>query len=161
MRMDGKTLRFTLAVAALSCAIFLLLLWQPVRQVRLHQRHLLRAVEKRDWTKAGRFIDAQYHDRWEHDKENVLPEAAQVFNQFFVCNLQAEERTVNVADGAGVIATRLTLGGSGSAIAEYAKERVNSLREPFTFKWIHRSWKPWDWALIEVDQPQLEMEGSL
>jgi len=158
--MDGKNLRFTLLITASAIGIFLLLLWQPARQVRLHQRHLLRAVEKRDWPAVSRFIGAEYRDRWGHDKENVLQEAAQVFGQFLMCNLQGEERALEVANSSGTIATQLALGGTGSPIAEYAEQRVNALSEPFTFKWRQKSWKPWDWVLIEANQPQLEMERS-
>ena len=158
--MDGKTLRLARLLIVIGVAIFLGLLWQPSRQVRLHQRHLLRAVEKRDWAAAGRFIDAEYHDRWGHDKENVLPEAAQVFSQFFLCNIQADERPLEIANGVATLRARLTLGGSGSPIAEMAKEHVNALTEPFEFTWTHRSWKPWDWTLIETSQSQLRIEES-
>ncbi len=155
--MDGKNLRLTLGLAAFALAIWLALLWQPARQVRLHQRHLLRAVEKRNWTNVGKFIGAEYRDRWEHDKENVIARSAQVFGQFLFCNIEAQEHSLHLADGAGTIGVRLTLSGTGSPIADFAKQRVNALTEPFIFKWTHRSWKPWDWELIAVDQPQLEI----
>ena len=157
--MDGKTLRLNLIIAAAAGVQFLVLLWQPSRQVRLHQRHLLRAVEKRDWPAVGGFIGAQYRDRWGHDKENVLHDAAEVFGQFFLCSVQAEERTLEAGDGKGAIVERLILGGTGGPVAEYAKQRVNAFTEPFTFKWRQQSWKPWDWVLVETDQPQLELEN--
>ena len=156
--MDGKNLRLVAGLAAFAIAIYLALLWQPARQVRLHQRHLLKSVEKRNWQAVGKFIGAEYRDRWEHDKENVIGQSAQVFGQFLFCNITAEEHSLALADGAGAIGVRLTLGGTGGPIAEYAKQRVNSLTEPFVFKWAHRSWKPWDWELIAVDQPQLDIE---
>ena len=155
--MDGKNLRLALGLAAFAIAIWLALLWQPARQVRLHQQHLLRAVEKRNWTNVGKFIGAEYRDRWGHDKENVIAQSAQVFGQFLFCNIGAQEHSLNLADGTGTIGVRLTLGGTGGPIADFAKQRVNALTEPFLFKWAHRSWKPWDWELIAVDQPQLEI----
>ena len=158
--MDGKNLRLALCLAAFVTAIFLALLWQPARQVRLHQRHLLRAVEKRNWQAVGRFIGAEYRDRWGHDKENVLGRATQVFSQFLLCHLEGEERSLALAEDTGIIAVKISLGGTGGPIAEYAKQRVNVLTEPFTFKWTHRSWKPWDWELIECDHPRLEIEAE-
>ena len=155
--MDGKSLRLTLGLAALALAIFLALLWQPARQVRLHQRHLLKAVEKRNWTNVGKFIGAEYRDRWEHDKENVIAQASPVFAQFLFCNIDAQEHSLALAEGTGTIGVRLAMSGSGGPIAEMVKERVNSLTDPFTFKWAHKSWKPWDWELISVDQPQLDI----
>ena len=155
--MDRKTLRLTLSLGLPAVAIFLALLWQPARQVRLHQEHFLRAVGKRNWADVGQFIGADYHDRWGHDKENVIAQAGQVFGQFLFCEFQSEERSLALADGTGTVLARLTLGGTGGPVAEYAKQRVNTLTEPFTFKWVRRSWKPWDWELTEVDQPQLEV----
>lgn len=153
--MDVKTFRLSLAVAAFAVLQFFVLLWQPTRQVRLHQRHLLRAVEKRDWPKVSGFIGAKYRDRWAHDKENVIADATQVFSQFALCSIQADERAIDVADGRGAIVQKLGLGGIGGPFADLAKQHVNALTEPFTFKWHRQSWKPWDWVLVEADQPQL------
>ena len=158
--MDVKNLRLVLGLAAFAIAIFLAQLWQPARQVRLHQRHLLRAVEKRNWPAVGRFIGAEYRDRWGHDKENLIGRTTEVFGQFLLCHLVGEERTLSVAGGTGIIAEKITLGGTGSPLADYAKERVNALTEPFTFKWVHRGWKPWEWQLIECDHPRLEIEAG-
>ena len=155
--MDGKTKRLAAGIVVVAIAIFLALLWQPARQVRLHQEHLLRAVGKRNWQAVGRFIAAEYHDRWGHDKENVIAQSAQVFGQFLWCDIQAEEPALAISDGTASLGARITLGGTGGPIGEYAKQRVNTLTEPFTFQWSRRSWKPWDWELMEVDQPQLEI----
>lgn len=158
--MEQKNWRIFLGVAAGAIVIYLVLLWQPARQVQLHQRHLLRAVEKRNWTAVSGFLSPDYRDRWEHDRETVVEHARQVFGQFLSCNLEGEVRTLQVGNGVGTITTRLTLGGSGSAISQFASQRVNSLQEPFTFTWRQQSWKPWDWILTTVDQPELEFDGS-
>jgi hypothetical protein len=39
----------------------------------------------------------------------------------------------------------------------YARDEVNALREPFTMTWRKKSWKPWDWELIRVEQPELRI----
>ena len=153
--MDAKTLRLTLSLAAVAIVIFLALLWQPARQVRLHQAHFLKAVGKRNWETVGQFIEAEYHDRWGHDKENVLAQSAQVFGQFLFCNSQAEERALVRENGRAAVGAKLTMGGTGGPIADYAMQRVNALTEPFVFTWVRRSWKPWDWELTAVDQPEL------
>ena len=155
--MDGKRLRSLLGPGLFVLVIYFGLLWQPARQVRLHQRHLLRSVEKRDWPAFGHFIAADYHDRWGHDKANVIDNVKQVFSQFLACDIRTEERSLIMADAAGTIGSRLTLGGSGGPLAALAIQHINGLTEPFSFNWAHRSWKPWDWELIEVDQPQLDI----
>ena len=155
--MDGKTTRLAAGLVVVASAIFLALLWQPARQVRLHQEHLLRAVGKRNWQAVARFIAAEYHDRWGHDKENVLAQSAQVFGQFVFCKIESEERALVLENGRAMVGAKLAISGSGSPIAGFVMERVSSLTEPFTFKWVKKSWKPWDWELTEVDQPQLEI----
>ena len=153
--MDAKTLRLTLGLAAVALVVFLALLWQPARQVRLHQEHFLKAVAKRNWEKVGHFIGAEYHDRWGHDKENVLAQSAQVFGQFLFCNIQSEERSLVLENGSATVSAKLVMGGTGGPLADYAMQRVNALTVPFVFKWVRKSWKPWDWELTEVNQPEL------
>ena len=146
--MDGKNLRLAAGLAAVALAIFLALLWQPARQVRLHQRHLLKAVEKRNWQAVWKFIGAEYRDRWGHDKENVLSQSAQVFGQFVFCNIEAQEHSLILVDGAGTIGVRLALGGTGGPIAEYAKQRVETARQR-----THRS------VHFQMGAPKLEAVG--
>jgi hypothetical protein len=81
----------------------------------------------------------------------------QVFSQFLICDMQSEERSLVLADGAGTLGARLTLDGTGGPLAQLAKQEASTLTEPFFFKWAHRTWKPWDWELVEVDQAQLEI----
>jgi hypothetical protein len=36
-------------------------------------------------------------------------------------------------------------------------QRAEELREPFTFDWQQQSWKPWDWALVRIEQRELQI----
>ena len=54
---------------------------------------------------------------------------------------------------------RWTIDGTGVAGAEMVKESVNELSAPFVFQWKHRTWKPWDWRLVRVDNPELNLSG--
>lgn len=141
----------------LATGIFLLLYCQGSRQVRSHQRQLLRAVEKRDWESVSALLDPQYHDRWGHDPATAIEDARQIFSQFLSCHIEASEEEVLVEEEKGEVRQRLTLSGAGSPIADFAKGRVNTLTEPFAFRWVRRSWKPWDWRLLEVEQAQLDL----
>lgn len=125
--------------------------------MRLHQAHLLQAVEERDWDRFGRFFAAHYSDAWGHDKGFVLRESREVFRQFLLLTVQHEVQTLQVGEGRGAVSARITLEGSGSPIAQIAKRTVNGLREPFTFRWEQQSWKPWDWRLVAVAHPDLDL----
>ncbi len=58
------------ATLAFIAGIYLVWLWQPDRQVRLHTAHLIRQLEKRNWSAAQYFIAADYHDDWGDDRDN-------------------------------------------------------------------------------------------
>jgi hypothetical protein len=155
--MDRKLLRPFAAAALFVVVLYCVLLWQPTRQVRLHQAHLLRAIEKRNWPRVAEFIAENYSDRWGHDKEFVLREAREVFHHFVFLTVKQEEQGARVESGQGTVVTRIILLGTGSPVADFAKQRLADLEEPFTFRWRQQSWKPWDWQLTGFDHPELEM----
>lgn len=99
-----------------------------------------------------------YSDRWGHDKSAVIAHSREVFSQFFAIELTAQDLAVAESDGIGTASARLQLRGSGGPLAQFAIERVSTLREPFTFTWRLRSGKPWDWVLTRVEQPELVLE---
>jgi len=134
-------------------------LWQPERQVLLHQRHFLDAVGDRKWKKIEAFLADDFRDRFGHDKAWALRESKEVLRHFFALTIEDSETAASFTtpEGAGpnmaTVTAFLKLAGSGTALAEYAKSEVNRSREPFTFAWRKQSWKPWDWQLTTVDHP--------
>jgi hypothetical protein len=154
---SGRKL-FVLAALLGWSAIMLYWLWQPERQTAKHHDHLLAALEKRDWNKVASFIDPAYADRWNHDKSFVLGATREVFRQFFGLTIHGDALSCRQNGDTVTLSARITIEGTGTALAQMAMQRVNTLEEPFTFEWKHRSWKPWDWTLVRVDQPQLQLE---
>src|SRR6187549_708335 len=69
-------------------ALYLLWLWQPERQVRLHTSHFLKKVEQRNWDAARKFMADDYSDRWEHDKDSAVAEAREAFRQFMFITIE-------------------------------------------------------------------------
>ena len=145
----------SLALAALG--LFLMALWSPARQVRLHQEGLLDAIADRDWKRLEPFIADDYSDRWGHDKANVLEAARLAFGQFIFLKIALDDPAVNVTGEAGRLVARLKISGKGGPLAEAVVEAAGNLREPFTFDWQQRSWKPWDWALVRMEQRELQI----
>jgi hypothetical protein len=141
----------------LAWVIFLIWLWRPEHQVRLHQRHLFAALEDRNWDRIRSLMSDNYSDRWRHDKEFVLREAREVFRQFIVLQVTGEILEVMMEEGAGDVSSTLEMKGKGGPVAEFAMSRVNALRRPWAFRWEKQSWKPWDWVLVRVDHPDLDI----
>ena len=156
--MDGKKNARTAAAVLAAAALYAAWLWQPARQVRLHTAHLLGAVERRQWDRVQTFVADNYSDRWGHDKEFVLRETREVFRQFLFLTIQSDPAPPALDGTDATIGTPLKLAGSGSPVAQFAVEKVNTLRAPFTFTWHRASWRPWDWRLTRVEQPELEIE---
>lgn len=137
--------------------IFLVSLWRPEKQVQRHQRQLLSALEDRDWDDVNELLAENYSDRWGHDKAFVQSRAAQVFRQFFAVQITGEITALDLSGDTGEVRTSLRVQGRGGPLAEYAIMRANALTSPWTFRWRKQSWKPWDWVLEYVDQPELEI----
>jgi hypothetical protein len=128
----------TAALASLVVVTILLRclwLWQPERQLLLHQAHLRSAVERHDWAKIRIMVDPDYADRWGHTRDTGIEEARQAL---------------------GTVTERWKIDGTGTEFAPMVQERVNALQTPFVFTWKHGSWKPWDWTLVRVDNAELE-----
>jgi hypothetical protein len=149
--------RILAAIFAVSWMLYCLWLWQPERQVRKHHEHFIKAAENRNWSRVEDFIDARYADRWGHDKAFVLRESREVLRQFFALSIESDVGQCDVSGETGTVVAKLKIAGTGTVVAEYAKQAVNGLGEPFAFQWTRRSWKPWDWKLTRVDNSQLRI----
>jgi hypothetical protein len=147
-------------IALVACALWCLWLWQPERQVLKHNASLIRAFEKRDWNKVERLVDEKFSDRWGHDRERVIRESREILRQFFAIEIAQEDQGVVVPGETGRVEARIRIKGSGSPIAQLAMQTVNSVQTPFRFEWRRKSWKPWDWQLVSVDNPQLDLPSG-
>jgi hypothetical protein len=154
--------KMTAALASLvvvTIALRCLWLWQPERQLLLHQAHLRGAVERRDWGRVEALMDAGYADRWGYTRATALRDARQWMGQFFVLTVTAAPAGDQLAANGGTVTERWEIDGTGAEGAEMVKDRVDALRAPFVFQWKHGSWKPWDWSLIRVDNAELDLSG--
>ena len=159
--MESKRVALATVAALLLASLYLTWLWQPNRQVRRHQMALIKAVEKRNWEDVAALISDTYADRWEHDKEFVIDGSREVFRQFLFLTIQQQITEADLAGDEGQIHARLRISGSGSAVAQYAMAKVNTLVEPFTFTWTKPGWQPWRWRLTRLDHPKLEIGATL
>jgi hypothetical protein len=150
----------TAAVASLVVVTFTfrcLWLWQPPRQVLLHQAHLRDAVERRDWGKIESMLDPAYSDRWGYTRSTGVRDGRRWLGQFFALTINVEPVAFQCAGGAATVTERWKMDGTGTEMASLVEQRVNTLHSPFVFQWKHRSWKPWDWTLIRIDNSDLDL----
>lgn len=157
--LKDKILQSVLGLLLVVILLRCLWLWQPERQVLLHQNHFLDSAEKRDWNRFSGFIAASYSDRWGHDKGFVIKESSEVLRQFFALTIQRDQPECRLNGDRATVRLHLKLEGKGTPIATLASSMVDGVKEPFSFEWKRQSWKPWDWVLISADQPELHLEG--
>ena len=156
--MSNRSVLYGGACIGFILVIFLFSFWNPEKQVRRHQRLLLSALEDRDWDDFSELLAQNYSDRWGHDKAFVQSRAAEVF-RFFAVQITEEITRLDMLVDEAEVHARLRMQGRGGPLAEYAIMRANALTEPWVFRWKKQSWKPWDWVLEHVDQPELEITG--
>ena len=136
--------------------IYLFTLWQPARQVELHSENLLAEIEAKDWKDVGKFIADDYQDRWGQDRSVVLQQLRQVLGIVRNPQITATAAQPRIAGRQGFWTAKITVKGEGE-FAVLIEERVNSLSEPFELEWQRKSGKPWDWKLVGVKQPELDI----
>src|ERR1700677_3450894 len=142
-----------LIAAAVVITLRCVWLWQPERQVLLHQQHFLEAAQDRDWQKFYVMFDDSFHTSTGKDKVWALQVCRQVLSQFIVLEIHPADTSVTFEGGTARVITHLRIAGNGMGIAEMAKDAVNESPAPFEFTWKHASWKPWDWRLVGADHP--------
>lgn len=145
-----------LLLAAIA-GIWLVTLWQPERQVRLHSTHLLSQIEKENWRAVGAFVGEDYEDRWGNDRSRALVRIRRVFSALPKARIEASGASVRIENRQGYWQAKITVKGGAGEFTTLIEERVNSLPGPFELEWRRQSSKPWDWKLIRVRHEALEI----
>jgi hypothetical protein len=71
--------------------------------------------------------------------------------------IDAGDPQVRTENLKGYWTARITINGSAGEFAAAIQQRVNSLTAPFELEWRRQSSKPWDWKLVSVRNPALEI----
>lgn len=144
----------------LSCAVliglYLVWLWQPERQVRLHTRHLISEIEQKDWPAVRAFIAEDYHDDWGHDREELLHRIREVVRYTRNFQISWNQERIELERQRGTWSATIKVEGEGDVVG-MIKERLNAVATPFELDWRRMSARPWDWKLTLVTNPGLSI----
>jgi hypothetical protein len=143
-------------VLAAFWGIYLFRLWQPERQIELHNLHLLQQIEKHKWKAVGEFIGEAYQDRWGNDRARLLERLPQVFGALGKTRIESSAVVIRREEGHGYWTAKIAIKGTGE-LADFIQSRVNSLESPFEFEWKRGATWPWDWKLVAVRNSALEI----
>ena len=144
-------------IAAILLGLFLIWLWQPERQVRRHTENFFHAIEHKNWTGAADLIGSDYHDQWGDDRARVLERMREGFRYVRGVRINASNPMVRIENRRAIWSGKIMIDGDQSEVMELLEERVNSLATPFELEWHHVSAKPWDWQLVHVSNPTIEI----
>lgn len=158
--MERSTFRYGfcagLAVAA-ALGVYLLQLWAPENQVRLHTDHLLEALEAKDWEAVTEFLAPDYRDEWGHDRAEAIAQLRRILPYARNLRLIPREVITSAEGAAGRWRGKVRLEAEPNEVSVLLMERVNALDEPFLLEWRKASWKPWDWRLTWVTNAALQL----
>ncbi len=140
--------------------LYLYQLWQPARQVQLHSEHLAGALEDQDWAEVEEFLAPNYEDQWGHDRPLVVSRLRAVLSYARNLRLVISQPMTIAADGSGKWTAHVRVEADENEVLAFIKGYVNKLEEPFELQWRQRSRKPWDWQLVRVSNPALELPAN-
>jgi hypothetical protein len=145
------------ALLAFALGIYLVWLWQPEHQLRLHSAHLLRKIENRDWSGIENAIAPEYRDDWGDDRERLLERLREVRRFTRNMTIRALAPDISSAGRDGKWTAKVRIDGDSNEVMIEIKQRINSLAAPFELQWRRQSAKPWDWKLVRVSNRELKL----
>ena len=128
----------------------------PGRRLARSQDRLLQAAGDRNWPRVRELMADDYRDAWGQNREEAVARASEVLQNFLILEILSEDTIVEQRGRDAEISARLRLRGRGNALGEEIISRANSLESHFQFAWRRKSWKPWDWKLVSLNQPQFD-----
>ncbi len=160
MRPDFRTGLWIGLGATVAILLYCAWLWQAERQIERHTENLFHQIEQKNWNGVAGFIADDYRDQWNNDRALVLERVRLVLGYGKRFRLTASEVTCKIDNGTGVWRGKISIDSDDAEFAALVKERVNSLTTPFELHWRRVSGKPWDWKLVRVTNPELEIPAD-
>jgi len=146
---------------ALCIGLYLLWLWRPEHQVRLHTEHFFHSIDGRNWESVADFIGEDYRDQWGQDRARVLERMREGFRWVRGSRITAPDAAVRIETPRATWVGKINVYSSDDGVMQFLDERVNRLPVPFELEWHHVSGKPWDWKLVRVSNPAFQIPADV
>jgi hypothetical protein len=117
---------------------------------------LIKAASDRKWDKVKAYMADDYRDDWGNDRDQAVKAGSDVLKNFLTLEITEEDASIDRKGTEATVSSQLRLSGRGNALGEEIKERANSFQGHFRFAWSRKSWKPWDWKLVSISQPEID-----
>ena len=150
-----------LLATALSLGLYLLWLWRPEHQVRLHTENFFHAIDGRNWDAVAEFIGADYRDQWDQDRARLLERLRESFRWVRGSTITSSNASVQTEPSRAIWIGKINVYSSDDGVLQLLDERVNKLPTPFELQWRHVSGRPWDWKLVRVRNPSFQIPADV
>ncbi len=118
-------------------------------------RRLISSVAHRNWKQTLALMADDYHDSWDMKREEAVSAGHELLQGFLTLDLEWKPTSVSIEGKIATVTGLIRASGTGPGFGQEIISRVNNLREPFVFTWRQDGWKPGDWRLVTVQQPEL------
>ena len=145
----------------LAIALYLIWLWRPEHQVRLHSQNFFHAIDNRNWDAVADFIGDEYQDQWGDDRVRLLERMREGFRWIRGSRIMAPDSVVNAEARRAIWSGKIKVYSSDDSVMEPLDQRVNKLPTPFELEWHRVSAKPWDWKLVRLSNSGFEIPGDV
>jgi hypothetical protein len=121
---------------------------------------LIAACETHDREQLTVLFADNYSDRWGLKKPDAIQLAYEIFRQFLVVSIARETPVLAVAPDGATATTSAVIRviGTGGPVAQLVVSGTAQLGTPTIFHWQRSSWKPWDWQLTRIENPNLKQD---
>ncbi|RRJ94288.1 hypothetical protein Ga0100231_007865 [Opitutaceae bacterium TAV4] len=157
--MTKSRLLGTVVFILVLLAIFLALPWlSPVRGVERAWGKLIDGVADNDFKDVTSVVALDYKDGWGLTRDEVIVLAQTVRRHFIVCSIDRHPHKVELSEDRHTATVRsvIRVNGSGSPVAQAIIQVSGQTQAETTFEWRRGSWKPWDWKLTSVANPEAD-----
>lgn len=157
MTLPSRQLVLTVLGVALVAALLLGLPWlSPARGVERAWAGVVKAIEKNDRERLAAYLSENYSDGFGLGRGQAVELVASVRGQFLVCTIRRERPMTELApDKRSAVARALVrVDGQGTPVAAAVVQTSQSTQTPTEFRWRRETWRPWDWRLVSVDNPE-------
>lgn len=133
-------------------------LLSPTRQLRAAQRQLVEAIAAKDAAACAKLIHPDYTDPWGFSSSDWpgLLKDLRTLSPLLEINLV--DPVIDAAGG--VVDTSLQVKSSGGPASGIIAARAVELKETTRFIWKREGWQPWNWRLVSIQNPALEIPSD-
>lgn len=157
MSISFRTRSYAGLALALALSVYLIFRWLPEHQIQRHTENLFHAIENKDWPHMAEFFGNEYHDQWGNDRAGALEHSREVFQLLRDLRFNASHVVIRIDHRTAYWTGKIDLSAEEGEFSRAIKERIHSLKEPFTLEWQRVSAAPWDWKLVRAGNPELEI----